>query len=237
MSEQLGRIERPEAELFRRGKKLYLVPLIYCGEQAPDEYKEKCRHYWQQVAEHLANLESKIGKVRRIYHESVFQSGEEGMRAIERLNPGGYQLAKQQWEDGATLEAVEDQELIEEVMDWQRCVMFGFMSEKVAGKVSGFYVEAAKKRNEAMASRIAVTLGEDEAGLLFIQEGHSLQFPADIEVFSIFPRALDEIHRWLRDQASLEIEKATEAAARKTEQGGEGVAKRPKTRVRKRPKA
>ena len=37
MAEQLGKIEKPEVERFKQGKKLYLVPLIYSGEEAPDE--------------------------------------------------------------------------------------------------------------------------------------------------------------------------------------------------------
>ena len=28
-----------------------------------------------------------------------------------------------------------------------------------------------------------------------------VQFPVDIEVFSVAPPALDEIHRWLRDRS------------------------------------
>ncbi|MCK4581439.1 MAG: hypothetical protein KAU10_08800, partial [Dehalococcoidia bacterium] len=37
--------------------------------------------------------------------------------------------------------------------------------------------------------------------------GHRLQFPGDIEVFSVFPPALDEIHRWVRDQTREAREK------------------------------
>ena len=94
MPEQLGKIERLEADRFKQGKKLYLVPLIYSGEETFDEYKGKCSRYWQQVAEQLTNLASKIGQVNRIYHESIFQSGEEGMKTMERLNPSSYRLAK-----------------------------------------------------------------------------------------------------------------------------------------------
>lgn len=237
MSEQLGKIERLEAERFRKGKKLYLVPLIYCREEAPDEYKEKCDHYWQQVAEQLANLASKIGKVGRVYHESVFQSGEDGMRAMERLNPGSYHIAKTQWDNGASLEAIEEEELLEEYMDWQRCLMLGFMSEKVASKVSGFCVEAANKRNESMARKIAETLEEDEAGLLFVQDGHSVQFPAGIEVFSVFPPALDEIHRWLRDRARLGVEKITDESEEERKEETDQVEKKTRRRARRRPKA
>jgi len=59
-----------------------------------------------------------------------------------------------------------------------------------------------------MAKRVSETLKGNEAGLLFITESHRLQFPADIEVFNVFPPALDEIHRWLRDRAKKEQEKA-----------------------------
>jgi hypothetical protein len=221
MPEQLGRIERLEAESFKGGRKLYLVPLVYFTDDAPDEYKEKCRRYWQQVAEQLANLASKIGKVGRVYHESVFQSGEDGMKAMRRLDPSGYQIARTECDNGAIFETVEDEELFEEVMDWQRCLMLGFMSEKVASKVSEFYIEAAKKRNEFMANKISETLKDDESGLLFVREEHSVQFPNDLEVFSIFPPALDEIHRWYRDQARLNAEKMAEESKGKAEEKAE----------------
>jgi hypothetical protein len=69
MPDQLGKIERLEVDRFKQGKKLYLVPLVYCGEESPDEYKEKCSRYWKQVTEQLTNLASKIGRVNRVYHE------------------------------------------------------------------------------------------------------------------------------------------------------------------------
>jgi len=236
MPEQLGKIERLEVERFKQGKKLYLVPLVYSGEEALDEYKEKCSRYWQQVTEQLTNLASKIGKVNRVYHESIFQSGEDGMKAVERLNPSSYQIAKTQCDNGAVLEAVEERELFEEVMDWQRCLMLGFISHKVASKVSEFYVEAAKKRNEFMVKRISETLKDNEAGLLFIREEHSVQFPNDIEVFSIFPPALDEIHRWLRAQARLGVDKLAEKGKGKTEGEAEEVEKKTRKRTKKEPK-
>jgi hypothetical protein len=236
MPEQLGKIERPEAERFKQGKKLYLVPLVYSVEEAPDDYKEKCSHYWQQVAEQLNNLASKIGRVNRVYHESIFQSDEDGMEAMKRLNPSGYQIAKTQCDNGAIFETVEEEELFEEVMDWQRCLMLGFMSDKVASKVSECYVEAAKKRNEFIAKKISETLKENEAGLLFIREEYSVQFPSDIEVFSIFPPALDEIHRWYRDQARLRTENMAEESKGKTEEKAEEVKKKTRKRTKKAPK-
>ncbi len=233
MSQELGKIERLEAERFRRGKKLYLVPLVYSSEEAPDEYKEKHARYWQQAAEQLHNLASKIGNVVRVYHESVYQDGEEGMKAVERLNPSSHQIARDQCNRGATFEPLETKELLEEVMDWQRCLMLGFISESVERKVFEFYFEAARRRDQAMAKKIGETLKEDEAGLLFIREGHSVQFPADIEIFSVAPPALDEIHRWYRDQSRLirEEKPADEETTSETPEEAAGAKK--KTRRKK----
>ncbi len=236
MPEQLGKIERLEVEHFKQGKKLYLVPLVYSGEDAPDEYKEKCSRYWQQVTEQLTNLASKIGKVNRVYHESIFQCGEDGMKAIERLNISSYQIAKTQCDNGAILETIEERELFGEVMDWQRCLMLGFISDKVASEVSEFYVEAARKRNEFMAKKISETLKDDEAGLLFIREEHSVQFASDVEVFSIFPPVLDEIHRWYRDQARLGIEKLAEESKEEIRGEAEKVKKKTRKRTKREPK-
>lgn len=221
MSEQLGRIERPSAERFRHGKKLYLVPLIYSGDDAPNEYKEKHSRYWEQAAEQLHNLASKIGNVKRVYHESIYQAGDDAMKAADRLNPSSCLIAKTQCDHGAIFEPLEDKELLAEVMDWQRCLMLGFMSEEVERRVFEFYLEAVKRRDEAMARRIGETLKDDEAGVLFIREGHTVQFAPDIEVFSVFPPALDEIHRWQRDQAGRVKETVPEQSVaspqRKTE--------------------
>jgi len=68
--------------------------------------------------------------------------------------------------------------------------------------VSEFYVAASRNRYEHIARRIDETLKANEAGMLFIREGHMVQFPQDIEVFSVSPPALDEIHRWQRERQS-----------------------------------
>lgn len=210
MAEQVGKIEKPPAEQFKQSKKLYLVPVIYTNDKAPDEYKEKCSRYWQQVAEQLVNLEMKIGRITRVYHELISQYGDEGMKVAEKLNPNTYQIAKDKCDNGAVFEAVEEKELFEEVMDWERCILLGLASEKVVSRVLEFYSEASKKRYEFMTNKIEETLKDSEAGLLFITEEHRLQFPSDIEVFSVFPPALDEINRWLRGRSEKK-QKETES--------------------------
>ena len=214
MPEELGRIEKPPAERFAKGRKLYLVPLVYSSEDTPPGYNERTSRYWQEVKEQLSNLEVKIGKVNRVYHEMISLADEKGMKVMQRLNPESYQIGKGKCDNGAVFEVIENEELLAESIDWGKCLLVGLASLKVATKVSEFHLEASKKRHEFMAKRIDETLQSDETGLLFISEGHSLQFPNDIEVFGVFPRALDEIHRWVRDQAG----KAQETELKKNEE-------------------
>ncbi|UCH51941.1 MAG: hypothetical protein JSV54_04140, partial [Chloroflexota bacterium] len=94
-------------------------------------------------------------------------------------------------------------ELAEETIDWERCLLIGFLSDKVASKVAEFYIEASRKRYEHIRKKIDETLKANETAMLFIREGHLVQFPQDIEVFSVAPPALDEIRRWLRDRTSV----------------------------------
>jgi hypothetical protein len=201
MSQELGKIEKPDSADFKKGRKLFLVPLIYTSKEAPEEYKDKYELYWQQVAEQVLNLESKIGLVKRIYHESISMDGEEGLSIIEKLNAKSYHITRQKCDNDAELQALEDKELAEECIDWQRCLYIGLISEKAAKKITDYYRDATRKRYEYISKRIDKTLKKDETAILFIQEGHAVQFPKDVEVFSVAPPALDEIHRWLRDNA------------------------------------
>ena len=145
MAEQVGKIQKPPAEQFKQSKKLYIVPLIYSNDKAPDEYKERYSRYWQQVSEQLINLETKIGSINRIYHELVYQSGEEGMKTVEKINADSFQIAKDKCGNDAVFEAIEQEELFEEVMDWERCILLGFISEKWQIKFPNFMVKPQRR--------------------------------------------------------------------------------------------
>ncbi len=202
MSATLGKMEKPEAKDFTSKRKLYLVPLIFSGKDAPPDYHEKFTRYWAEVSQHIANLEEKLGKVSHVYHEVVYQAGEEGLKAVEKLNPASHRIAKEKTGNGAVFEATEQREVAEECMDWERFILIGFLSQKVADLVSELYTDAVRKRYEHIARAIDQTLKGGESGLLFIREGHMVQFPRDIEVFSVAPPALDDIHRWQRERAA-----------------------------------
>jgi len=202
MAEKLGKIDKPEAGQFATKRKLFLVPLLFCGENAPDDYQEKFNRYWQQITERLASLEAKIGLVNHVYLESITLGGEEGLKVLEKINPPCYRMINDKCQQGAAIEATEDKELAEEAMDWERFLYLGFISHKVADQVTGLYLEASRKRYEHIARRLDETLPADKVGLLLIRENHGVQFPPDIEVFSVAPPVLDEIHRWQRQRVA-----------------------------------
>jgi hypothetical protein len=200
MAEELGKIDRPEVEQYITKRKLYLVPLIFLGKEAPAEYEEMYNYYWQQVNEHVTKLELKLGSIKHIYHETLTSSDQEELKIIEKLNPPCYRIITERIQNGAIFEATEDKELTEECLDWERCLIMGFISHKVASMVSEYYLEASRKRYEHIAQRIDESLLDNEVGIIFIQEGHRVQFQSDIEVFSVAPPVLDDIHRWQRNR-------------------------------------
>jgi len=202
MSEQLSKIEKPSAEQYVAGRKLYFIPLIFSPTEPPADLLEKINRYWNQVEEQVTNLEIKLGKVSKVYHELIPMGGEEGVRGIEELNKGGYRIAKGRLDKGAEFQPIEEGELLAEFMDWNRCMAVGLHSQKAITVVYESYMQVHKKRNTHIAKQIDDTLKDGEAGILLMREGHQIQFPANIQVFYVAPPGLDEIKRWLRERES-----------------------------------
>lgn len=211
MAQKLAKIEKPAADRFKGRKKLYLVPLLLTWPDAPEEYTTRFNLCWQQIAEHLNNLEAKIGKINRIYHESITAAGEDGIKALVKLSPASHKIASQKCRQGARFEPLEDEELLSESIDWQKMLLLGLASRKAAKVATSFFLKATRKRYQHIASRIGQTLKDGEASVLFIREGHLVQFPNDVEVFSVSPPALDELHRWLREQSPAKKKDRPEA--------------------------
>jgi len=205
MSEEV-RIEKPSAELYKGKRKLYCIPLLYVEKDAQRDYLEKVERYWNEVEEHVNKLE-KTGKVKKIYHEAIHSAGDEGMKVIEKMNETSYKLIKSYCEKEAELQPLEDRELFYEFMDWKRCLIIPFNSEKVLNKVLEFYTEASKRRCEHIAKRIDETLGKGEVGMLIMsdEDRGNIKFPQDIEIFLVHPPALADIQQWIREQLRREV--------------------------------
>jgi hypothetical protein len=212
MAEELGKIEKPEAGIFSKGRKLLFVPLIFPPPEPEEDFQAKARKYWDEVEAHVANLELKLGSVNKVYHELVPVGGAEGGRVIEQLNSASYQVVRARLDKGAEVQPIEDIELLTEFMDWSRCLVVGLQNPKVLARVHESYSKAHSKRNKDMAKRIDKTLKEEDIGILIMREGHQIQFPSDIEVFYIAPPSLDEIKRWVRErEESLETQEEKES--------------------------
>jgi hypothetical protein len=199
MAEELGKIQKPEVNEFKGGRKLFYIPLVLSSPNLPQEFKEKYQRYWEQVESQIANLEAKLGKAKQLFHELIPHSGGEGLKDLEELKIGSLAVIKSRIEQGAALAATEDNEIMTQLMDWSRCLSLGLQSQKVFSTIHEFYLEANNKRNELIAKNINDILKENETGIIIMAEGHHVQFPPDIQLFYIAPPALDEIKRWMRD--------------------------------------
>ena len=198
MAEQLGRIERPSLEAYRGKRKLLLVPVLALPPDDAEDGIAIVGKYWEQVQTQVTSLELRVGWVKHVYHETLPEGGDEGLKILEASGEqGSYALAQTRCQAGAVLEGAEDAETLMETMDLQRCLMLPFASPRVAAPLQQWMADAVRRRNEHFTQRIDETLGEDEVGLLLAGERHHLQFPQDIEVFYVAPPALDEYRRWV----------------------------------------
>lgn len=199
MSDELGKIERPEAGGFKQGRKLYFVPLVFSPMEPDEKFQKLFNRYWDEAAAHLKSLQEKLAPAKKIYHELIAEEGENALKLIERLNSGSFRIVKEDVAKGGAIVAVEDAELLEEFMDWGRCLATGLHSKTVFNLAYESYVKAQEKRNGYIAKKVDSTLASDEAGIFIMREGHHVQFPSDIQVFYVSPPALDEIRRWERE--------------------------------------
>jgi hypothetical protein len=199
---KLAKIEKPSIENYETGRKLYCIPLLSIFKGAPQEYEKMFDQYWIQVKEHLSSLE-KAGKVSRIYYETISSSGQEALEAINQLNKKSYELIKELMDQGATLEALEDEESFAVYLDWGICLSV-IRNKKVADKIIQFYREAEKEREQFIVTKIDETLEEGESAILVMKDENRIKIqnklPSNIHIFLIHPPTLNDIRRWIRDQ-------------------------------------
>ena len=200
MTTPLSRMPKPEAEQYSARRKLFLVPIFLFPPDLPDDASQLLERYWSEVRDHIQNLERSLGGVTHVFHETIYSDGEEGLRMVEALNPFGCSFIQALCSGGASLEATEDRAIVEEHSDWQRCLSIGLMSERVMNLAVTGIQETIQRRFEHIGERISDVLQEKEAGILFISEGHRVQFPNDMQVFFVAPPALDALKRWIDRQ-------------------------------------
>ena len=189
----LGSTGKTDARRFDGKKKLFLVPLIPMSNVISESNSELLDRYWKEVTEQIGNLESALGTVRHVFHEMVHDESENGLNMLESISPGSVKLVRHLTGSGAKLCQLEDPELLMEMTDWQRCLSVGLISKKVFEMASENYKILSDKRNASIAERINNVINETDVGLLCISEGHTVQFPTDIQVFYVAPPSSNDL--------------------------------------------
>lgn len=197
---ELGKITKPETEIYSNKRKLYCIANVYTIEDAPEDFKKLVDTYWDQVTGQLEKIEA-AGKVKKIFCETIYQGGEEALEILSKLNERVAQLVRKKLDEGGILLPLEKKEILGPFSDWGNCLRVVFTQE-VFEKVFEFYREYSEKRIRHILDTIEANLSEAEAGLLIMKDEDraKLQFPNDIEVFLITPPSYDDIMRWLRNK-------------------------------------
>lgn len=216
MAQELGQVERPSSKRFQGKRKLLLVPRLYEPPAGAEEGIAILQRYWDQIQSQVASLETGLGPTKHIYHESLTEGGEQGLRHLEAVDQWSHTFVQAKCQAGATLEPTEDEETLGETLDLQRCLMMPFASNKVAMRLQEWFTDGVRRRYQHVSKQIDDTLGEGEVGLLVIDERHQVQFPADVEVFFVAPPALDEFRRWL--DGWIAKQRFTDAAGSQTDE-------------------
>ena len=201
---ELGKISKPSVDRFKNKKRLIYVPVFFVPPQI-SEIKENnpFNDYLGEIADNINKLELSLGKIDIIFHEMNTKSKEDGLNIIENLNPDGIDFIKVLHNSGSKISDFENEELITELMDWQRASSSGIMSTKAREIISKEYNETNTQRNKNLLNKISEELNIGSNGILFMREDHGLQFDNETEVFYVSSNTISKVHEWLK----IEIEK------------------------------
>ena len=201
---ELGKISKPTIDRFNNKKRLIYVPIFFIPPQLT-EIKENnpFNEYWKEIANNINKLELSLGKIDIIFHEMNTKPAKEGLNIIENLNPNGIDYIKILYNAGSKISDFENEELVTELMDWQRALSSGIMSEKAREIISKEYTETNSERNKNLLNKISKELNIGSNGILFMREDHGLQFNSDTEIFYVSSNTINKVHDWLK----IEIDK------------------------------
>ena len=212
MAQELGQIKKPKVAVFLEARKLFCLPLIPSikMEEGSEDLRNSIDLFWREAGKQIVDLE-RAGKVSYVFYESVTKDGEAGLEMVKQISEQSYGIVKEKLGQGAELVIIEDEEVLDEFVDWSICYSVARKSQKVLNKILEFYNDASKRRFEGNAKTIDDTIKKGEAALLVMTEENRMQIqsylPSDIEVFLIHPPALNDFQRCFRDYWKNQINK------------------------------
>lgn len=198
---ELGKIDRPDAALYKDKKKIYFVRNLYLPQNANDDYKKLFYSYWDEVEEHVAKLEV-AGKVSKIFCESIYMTGEKSIQVLSAMNVRLEQLVKSKMEAGGEFLPLESKEIFSNYIDWYNCLAVA-RAPRVHEAIHAFLDETIKERFEYIKTVLKDNIADGEAALLIMrdEDRNYLQVPDDIEMFFVTPPAYEDLLTFVRDSS------------------------------------
>jgi len=212
MAQKLGQIDKPKVAVFLNVRKLFCLPLIPSlkMEKGSEDLRNSGDLFWREVANQIADLE-KAGRISYVFYESVTIDGDAGLEMVKQISEQSYGIVKEKLGQGAKFVVIEDEEILDEFVDWSICLSVVRKSQKVLNKILEFFGDVSKRRFERNAKIIDDTLKKGEAALLIMTDENRMQLqsylPSDLEVFLIHPPALNDFQRCFNDYWKNQINK------------------------------
>ena len=219
MSEELGKISKPQADNVQLKRKLYLVQNIQNYFPDNSEFEVLLNEYWESISEQLDNLEKTAGSINKIYVEGIYQDYEIASKLLEENNKWCLNTISPRIKSGAEFGKIEDEGNYKELIDWTRIAQMGFVSENVKEITEKNYTEIINSRSKIIQDEID-KLQNGEAALFLISSG-SHKFPEDIEIFNVIPPSLDKMNRWITENQNASKQDNEEQISQNKNEGEE----------------
>lgn len=205
-------------------RELYLVPILHMsadmgslasaldetakaefGQEVWQKHKEVVSSFWDGIVRFFDAIDVKDFK---IYQDGMMANGADGLRIVrEGISQGSknFEIIGKLLERGAVLVKTEDLVLVKQ--EYAYIAKIAHSKSPKEKEVWSFRYKVAqgrvlRQRDDFIAKRIEVTLGEGETGILFIGAYHDVlsRLPEDIQVVQV--KDIAKVREYQRDIAS-----------------------------------
>ena len=197
MSEELGKISKPQADNVQLKRKLYLVQNIQNYFPGNEDFENLLLEYWNSISDQLDNLEKTAGTINYIYIEGMYQEYDVASKLLNENNKWCLNTIDSRIKSGSNYKKIEDENNYKELIDWTRIAQLGFVSENAKEVTEKNYTNIITERSKIIHDELN-GLNEGEAALFIISSG-SHKFPDDMEIFNVIPPSLDKMNRWITE--------------------------------------
>ena len=197
MSEELGKISKPQADNVQLKRKLYLVQNIQNYFPGNKDFEDLLIEYWNSISDQLDNLEKTAGTINYIYIEGMYQEYDVASKLLNENNKWCLKTIESRIKSGSNYKKIEDENNYKELIDWTRIAQLGFVSENAQEVTEKNYTNVITERSKIIHDELN-GLNQGEAALFIISSG-SHKFPDDMEIFNVIPPSLDKMNRWITE--------------------------------------